>query len=72
VSRERIRIELTRTDDTWHADVTEHDVESAPDVYVRSLVEHGFDGSGPADVLEQLGQELDELEVERIRREREL
>lgn len=56
MSSERIHIELERVDDDWHADV---------DVFEQRVF-----GSGPADVLEQVGQELDVREVARIKRER--
>jgi hypothetical protein len=58
MSSERIRIELTRDVDAWSADVEADD-----------LAQH-FTGDGPADVLEQVGQELDVREVARIKRER--
>jgi hypothetical protein len=64
MSRERIRIELERYNDEWRTRVTQtqpHDSE---------LVDMQHVGSGPADALEQLGQELDTREVERIKRER--
>jgi hypothetical protein len=64
MSRERISIELERFDDEWRTRVV--DVEPRDD----ELVDMQHAGSGPADVLEQLGQELDEREVARIKRER--
>jgi len=63
VSRERILIELARVDDAWAGHVTELD---EPDV----IVGQRYDGSGPADVLEQIGQDLDVREVQRITSER--
>lgn len=63
MSTERIRIALDREGDAWDARVTEGPAE---------LVERRFPGDGPADVLEQLGQELDLREIERIKRERDL
>jgi hypothetical protein len=64
MNSERIRIELERHDDEWSARITQtqpHD---------DTLRDERFAGSGPADALEQLGQELDVREVERIKRER--
>jgi hypothetical protein len=63
MSSERIRIELERDGDAWDARVA----DGAPELAGRR-----FPGDGPADVLEQVGQELDLREVERIRSERDL
>jgi hypothetical protein len=63
MNSERIRIELSRSDDEWHARVSE--IEPPLD-----LLGAQYTGSGPADVLEALGQDLDEREIARIRRER--
>lgn len=62
MSSERIRIDLARDDDDWTAHVH---VEPRDEV-----IEQPFTGSGPAEVLEQVGQELDVREVARIKRER--
>jgi hypothetical protein len=59
MSSERIHIDLSRLSDTWAASVTGDELE-----------EQRYTGDGPADVLEQVGQELDVREVARIRRER--
>jgi hypothetical protein len=67
MSSERIAIMLERADDDWHARVVGVEPpDSELDVDVQ------YDGSGPADVLEQLGQVLDERDVARIVRERDL
>ena len=64
MSRERIRIDLMRFDDEWRAHVVDVDPRD------HELVDTQHAGSGPADALERLGQELDMREVERIKRER--
>jgi hypothetical protein len=63
MSSERIRIDLERVDDAWRARLS----AAEPD---NGLVGTEREGDGPADVLEQVGQELDMLEVARISRER--
>jgi hypothetical protein len=63
MSSERIRIDLERVDDAWRARLS----AAEPD---NGLVGTEREGDGPADVLEQVGQELDMLEVARITRER--
>ena len=65
MSDERIRIDLERDDDEWNARVVELDPD---DPASELVVGRRFSGGGPADALEQLGQELDKREVERIRR----
>lgn len=71
MSRERIRIDLDRDGDVWTAHVAARDFEGSPDEPVDvSLVGSEYTGSGPADALERVGQELDEREIARIQRER--
>lgn len=66
MSSERIMIGLAREGDDWSCVV----VGVTPDD--EQLLGQRRDGSGPADVLEQLGQTLDERDVDRIRRERDI
>jgi hypothetical protein len=68
MSSERIHIMLSRTDDTWRGEIDyafPRDVDG-----VEQLIGQTREGSGPADVLETIGQDLDEREIARIRRER--
>jgi hypothetical protein len=69
MSEESIRIALRRDDDEWGARVV--DATGSPGGSASAeLAGREFIGGGPADALERLGQELDLLEVARIRRER--